>query len=259
VSFQRGIDDYLRGQHYEAHEHWEELWHEEGDDDRRRFLQALIQVASAVHKAVNDVAPRGSIRLLDAAHEKLEGLGDVYLGIDLAALRPAMAACRQEVARQLSETGHCRLPSAHVPPIVQLAAAPAFHKRAAKARVPVGAEDAWFQQGVTAYHQGDYFEAHEMWEDLWRDTPPGIDRTFLQGLIQVAAAMHKLRAHRKPSPAARLLGRAIDKLCLAPDGYRSVDTTRLLREARLAKQALEAVGELGAEQTPTLRLLGRPG
>ena len=46
--------------------------------------------------------------------------------------------------------------------------------------------------GVDLYNQGYYWEAHEAWEDLWRqvetDTRP---RRFLQGLIQCTAAALK--------------------------------------------------------------------
>ena len=65
---------------------------------------------------------------------------------------------------------------------------------------------------------GEFFEAHEAWEELWRDERDPIHKRYLQGLIQVAAAMHKLFSHNHPKPAARLLRRALDKLAgLAAD------------------------------------------
>lgn len=42
--------------------------------------------------------------------------------------------------------------------------------------------------GVQLFNRGDYFEAHEVWEDLWRATA-GPDRAFYQGLIQVAVGL----------------------------------------------------------------------
>ncbi len=227
------------------------MWQDEADEDRRRFLQALIQVASAVHKAVNDVAPRGAVRLLDAAREKLAGLGDVFLGADLSVLREGMERCRSEIARQLEDSGHCELASDFIPTLRQVAASPAFHKQPKERIVPKGAASAWFDKGLDTYRAGDFFEAHELWEELWRDAPPGFDRQFVQGLIQVAAAMHKIKSHEKPKPAARLLGRAIDKLTGAPQGYRSIDTVRLLREARHAKTLLEA-GALPDDKIPAI-------
>jgi predicted metal-dependent hydrolase len=45
-----------------------------------------------------------------------------------------------------------------------------------------------FLIGVRLFNQGDYFEAHEVWEAHWKDTP-GREREFFQGLIQVAVAL----------------------------------------------------------------------
>jgi predicted metal-dependent hydrolase len=252
LSFQKGIDEYRAGRHYEAHEFWEELWQTEDDEDRRRFLQALIQVASAVHKAIHDVAPRGSLRLLDRAEEKLAGLGDDYLGVDLASLRQGMSQCRTEVERQLERDGHCRIDEAFVPPMLQLSDAPLLRKKPGRDTVPAAARRAWFDQGLATYQAGDYFEAHEVWEELWRDAPHGFDRTFVQGLIQVAAAMHKLFAHEKPDPAARLLRRALDKLEGAPEHYRGLDVPRLLAEGRAAMDLIEKDGTLEADRVPTM-------
>ena len=43
--------------------------------------------------------------------------------------------------------------------------------------------------GIVHFNRGDYFEAHEVWEDLWHDTA-GPDRRFYQGLIQAAVAVY---------------------------------------------------------------------
>jgi hypothetical protein len=51
-----------------------------------------------------------------------------------------------------------------------------------------------FRLGVDLFNHGYYWEAHEAWEELWlpieRDD---LDRDLLQGLIQGAAALLKLR------------------------------------------------------------------
>ncbi len=255
VSFQAGIDEYLAGRHYEAHEAWEELWQEEANEDRRRFLQALIQVASAVHKATHNVAPRGSVRLLDAAAEKLDGLGDTYLGVDLAGLRSTATACRVEIERQLANSGGCNLTQEFIPRVVLLSDAPLFHKPKSEPAVSASARHAWFDEGLSTYAAGAYFEAHELWEELWRDAPHGFDRQFMQGLIQVAAAMHKLFEHGKPKPAARLLTRALEKLADSPPRYRGLDVSRLLREGHAAIATLQARGTLDATQIPRIAKL----
>jgi len=39
------------------------------------------------------------------------------------------------------------------------------------------------------FNKGDYFEAHEVWEDLWHGTHDK-SKNFIQGLIQVTSALH---------------------------------------------------------------------
>jgi predicted metal-dependent hydrolase len=237
--FEQGLEAYRSGQHYEAHEFWEELWQDERDEDRSRFLQALIQVASAVHKARFDVAPRGALSLFDRATQRLEGLPDAFMGIDVAGLKSGIARCREAVERELeSGGGHCRLDARHAPPMETVGANHVWWQSTPAPTVPDAARGVWFERGLQAYAAGEYFEAHELWEELWRDEPPEGDKVFLQGLIQVAAAMHKVIAHRKPEPAARLLGRALHKLRDAPQRHRGIDVARVVREAEQARRVL---------------------
>jgi predicted metal-dependent hydrolase len=49
--------------------------------------------------------------------------------------------------------------------------------------------DQRFTQGVQHFNNGEYFEAHEIWEELWNEAS-GARHAFLQGLIQVAVALH---------------------------------------------------------------------
>jgi predicted metal-dependent hydrolase len=250
--FLEGVAAYQAGQHYEAHEFWEELWNEEPDEERSRFLQALIQVASAVHKARNDVAPRGSLRLLDRAAQRLEGISDDYLGMDVASLREGMQRCHAEVAKQIADKdGHCELGETHIPALRRLAESPEQmwprHKR--PQAVPDAARSAWFERGLAAYQRGEHFEAHELWEEIWRDAPRDPERQFLQGLIQVAAAMHKAIAMNHPRPAARLLARALLRLTDHPDTHWGLQLARLIREAERAKTELAQLGRDGHDAT----------
>ena len=40
---------------------------------------------------------------------------------------------------------------------------------------------------MEAYHEGNYFDAHEFWENLWSDYYLE-DRQFIQGLIQLSVS-----------------------------------------------------------------------
>lgn len=49
--------------------------------------------------------------------------------------------------------------------------------------------DARYLQGIEFFNECDFFEAHEVWEELWADFQ-GDSRKFYQGLIQVAVCLH---------------------------------------------------------------------
>lgn len=49
--------------------------------------------------------------------------------------------------------------------------------------------DPRFVEGVQYFNECDFYEAHEIWEELWADYQ-GPSRRFFQGLIQVAVCLH---------------------------------------------------------------------
>jgi len=49
--------------------------------------------------------------------------------------------------------------------------------------------DPRYLEGIEHFNKCDFFEAHEVWEELWADTQ-GASRRFYQGLIQVAVCLH---------------------------------------------------------------------
>jgi hypothetical protein len=72
-----------------------------------------------------------------------------------------------------------------------------------------------FARGAELWARGQPFEAHEVWEDLWRETAPrSRERALLAGLIQACAAA--LQARRgKWDGVARLIERACGNLVRA--------------------------------------------
>lgn len=46
-----------------------------------------------------------------------------------------------------------------------------------------------YHQGIEHFNACDYFEAHEVWEEVWTEYR-GPSRQFYQGLIQAAVALH---------------------------------------------------------------------
>jgi predicted metal-dependent hydrolase len=64
--------------------------------------------------------------------------------------------------------------------------------------------------GRAAFNRGEFFAAHELWEEAWRKLE-GPERVMVQGLIQIAAGLHHLQQGR-PRPAAGLLAKGREKL-----------------------------------------------
>jgi predicted metal-dependent hydrolase len=50
-------------------------------------------------------------------------------------------------------------------------------------------ENRQFEKGLAHFNGREFFLAHEVWEELWLREPEP-EKTFLQGLIQIAAAFH---------------------------------------------------------------------
>lgn len=79
---------------------------------------------------------------------------------------------------------------------------------------------------IDQFNRGWYFEAHETLEGLWLVAPEP-DRTFLQGIIQLAAAfVHLARGER--TGFMKLLDAAEGRLRPFAPGRHRVDVARLL-------------------------------
>jgi hypothetical protein len=75
-------------------------------------------------------------------------------------------------------------------------------------------------EGLHCYRAGQFFETHEHWESVWL-TLSGPEKTFLQSLIQIAAAFHHLKRNN-PRGAQSLLSRALRRLTPYPPHYAGI-------------------------------------
>ena len=53
-------------------------------------------------------------------------------------------------------------------------------------------EENHLERGIALFNCGQFWEAHEAWEEIWKNHPED-GRFFIQGLIQLAAAYHQLQ------------------------------------------------------------------
>jgi hypothetical protein len=54
---------------------------------------------------------------------------------------------------------------------------------------PAPEYDARYLEGIAFFNRAEYFDAHEVWEDLWHECPLA-ERLFYQSLIQAAVALY---------------------------------------------------------------------
>ena len=65
-------------------------------------------------------------------------------------------------------------------------------------------------RGIAEFNAGAFFEAHEIWEELWNDAE-GDAKRAVQALVQIAAGYHKLEIG-VPGGAVKLFTRALGLL-----------------------------------------------
>jgi uncharacterized protein len=94
-----------------------------------------------------------------------------------------------------------------------------------------------YHHGLKLFNRGEFFEAHEVLEDVWR-AAPSEDRCFLQGLIQVAVALHH-HSTGNVVGCRSVLARACRNLSLYPPEYGGLDLAALLANLEQWRQALE--------------------
>jgi predicted metal-dependent hydrolase len=95
-------------------------------------------------------------------------------------------------------------------------------------------------EGLRLYNAGEFFTAHEAWENVWLAAPEP-EKTFLQGVIQVTAAFHHVQRHN-PLGATRLLQAALRRLDPYPPSFGGIALDMLRDDIRDRLQTLAAAG-----------------
>jgi hypothetical protein len=85
--------------------------------------------------------------------------------------------------------------------------------------------------GLILFNSGKYFEAHEVWEDLWRGIKDPQQKACCQGLIQAAVGLHHLR-NGNTLGARSQLQKSIRNLELGSEKLPELDIAHLVSELR---------------------------
>jgi predicted metal-dependent hydrolase len=108
-----------------------------------------------------------------------------------------------------------------------------------------------FRRGLAQFNRREFFAAHETWEEIWLASS-GPEKTFLQGVIQVAAAFHHhSRGNLKGTRS--LLEAGLKKLEKSPATHRGCEVEKLRAAARGWIAALREGKDPGARKLPRIR------
>ena len=96
-----------------------------------------------------------------------------------------------------------------------------------------------FFSGLKTFNGGDYFDAHEIWEELWSEYYLK-DREFIQGLIQLAVCFVHLQ-NGNINGARSLLNKSIKKLQGFPHNHRNINLKELKNNMKKLNIELELI------------------
>jgi len=113
--FHEGLRLFNTGEWFEAHEVWEDIWHEAAGV-RKTFYQGLIQ-AAVVIEHIRRGNPRGMRNVYHSCMGKFEDMSGVYMGIDIDRLRDELTAFVQPVLDLPPERYDPKLPRGQELPV----------------------------------------------------------------------------------------------------------------------------------------------
>lgn len=107
-----------------------------------------------------------------------------------------------------------------------------------------------FQRGISHFNAQEFFEAHEVWEEIWL-VEPEPEKTFLQGIIQIAAAFHHY-CRDNSDGAESLLAAGIIKLSRFPARHHGLEIGELRVAAKRWARSIGEGDKPGRTELPRL-------
>ncbi len=112
-----------------------------------------------------------------------------------------------------------------------------------------------FWTGVDQFNQGLFYACHDTLEALWIEAAQP-QKTFYQGILQIAVALYHLGNHNWRG-AAILLGEGINRLNSYQPDYGGVDITALITKSHQLLMALHESGPENIEEFAAQLKLGQ--
>ena len=105
--------------------------------------------------------------------------------------------------------------------------------------MPPELERKLYYDGITLFNEREFFEAHEVWEDIWH-MAYGIKHHFYQGLIQCSVALEHYR-RSNPRGVVSLFRSYNEKFVNIPPVFMGLDVKSFLTQMRdVLRPVLEA-------------------
>ncbi|MGF1513477.1 MAG: DUF309 domain-containing protein [Elainellaceae cyanobacterium] len=107
-------------------------------------------------------------------------------------------------------------------------------------------------RGIDQFNRGEFYACHDTLEAIWMEASDP-DRSFFQGILQIAVGLYHL-THHNWQGAVTLLGNGINRLRPYRPSYGGVDVEHLLGWSGALLRSLQVAGpEAVAEHLPTAR------
>ena len=114
--------------------------------------------------------------------------------------------------------------------------------------------DARLREGITLFNAQRFFESHEAWEQFYRDTTEEVNKGFLEGLIQLAAALRLYTDFGEVKGPVRMIYQALIRFENYQPAFLAIKVKELCEEMEAwAKQAESASSPISAA-IPKIRL-----
>jgi hypothetical protein len=110
-----------------------------------------------------------------------------------------------------------------------------------------------YTKGLNKYKQGDFYIAHELWEDMWHYKQLK-DRIFIQGLIQISASFYKIQCGNLRG-ARSLLEKSINKFENYSGIHRNINVDKLKEDLLVIHKKYNEINytdEFSLETVPEL-------
>ncbi len=111
-----------------------------------------------------------------------------------------------------------------------------------------------FWRGIERFNRQEFFECHEVLEEIWLEEPPE-EKPFYQGIIQIAAAFHHVH-NRNLRGARSLMEAGAAKLRRYPAHHYGIDVATFLTALAPWLEALRRRQAPDQLALPTIRPAG---